>query len=520
MIDALRITVPCEQLMRLLAELVAQKANRGDMITLRGDLGAGKTTFARYLIRSLLGSDEAEVPSPTFTLVQSYDTARFEVRHFDLYRISGPDELDELGFHETNDCLTLVEWPERAEGHLGTSRFDILIEDTMDDAATVRQVTITATEIAQFRLNRLAAADEFLRAHFSAADLGGIRIAYLQGDASTRGYARIKEGTGSRLLMDMPKMPDGPIIRDGKSYSEIAHLAEDARPFVAIARELRKAGLSAPRIDAFDAARGMALIEDLGDAVFASAMASGVPQAELWQAAADVLVHLRCHPAPVVAGTECDVAHPIPAYDADVMHAELDLLPEWYWPHANGRAIADDERARFHHVWAPFIAEVATSPANPATRAWVLRDFHSPNLIWLPDRTGIARIGVIDFQDAQIGHPAYDLVSLALDARLDVPRALHDALIDQYCTAAARMDAEFDGDAFRRAAAILGAQRNTKILGIFTRLSARDGKHGYLRHIPRIKQYLGWCLEHPELAPLRSWYDQSLQDARERPDLN
>ncbi len=131
----------------------------------------------------------------------------------------------------------------------------------------------------------------------------------------------------------------------------------------------------------------------------------------------------------------------------------------------------------------------------------------------MPERAELSRVGVIDFQDAQIGHPAYDLISLSLDARLDVPRELHEALLDTYCTKVADQDAGFDEAAFRFAAAILGAQRNTKILGIFARLSMRDGKHGYLRHIPRIQNYLSWCLEHPGLAELREWYDSALKPA-------
>ena len=149
-------------------------------------------------------------------------------------------------------------------------------------------------------------------------------------------------------------------------------------------------------------------------------------------------------------------------------------------------------------------------PDNAATTSWVLRDFHSPNLLWRPQRDGPARVGVIDFQDAQIGHAAYDLMSLALDARLDVPRALHDALLDAYCAGAGAQEPGFDAAAFRRAAAILGAQRNAKILGIFARLSMRDGKHDYLRHIPRIRRYLAWCLAHPDLAELKDWYDATL----------
>jgi len=500
--------------MRVLAELMATKVSAGDMITLQGDLGAGKTTYSRYLIRALLGDDGAEVPSPTFTLVQTYETPRFDVRHFDLYRTKSADELHELAFDdEDGTCLTLVEWPDRAEGWLEACRFDVSITEADhgdSNSDEMRHVAIAATPDAAWRLGRLQAAHAFLAAQFEAQTFGDLRLSFLQGDASARGYARLMLGGTQRLLMDMPEMPDGPVIRDGKTYSEIAHLAEDARPFVAIAQELQTAGLSVPEIYAFDQPRGMALIEDLGPLTFAEAMARGVPQAGLWHAAKNVLVALRAHAPNSIVGTDRSVRHHMPIYDADVMQSEVALLTEWYWPHVNGKPIEDEMRAAFDAAWTPLIRSVAGGQPGCDGSAWVLRDFHSPNLIWLQERESIAQVGVIDFQDAQIGHPAYDLASLVMDARLDVTRTLCNTLVDDYCAQVTAREPSFNEAQFRRALAVLGAQRNTKILGIFARLSMRDGKHGYLSHIPRIKRYLGWCLEHPELAELRTWYDGAL----------
>lgn len=510
MTDIWHIPIPDEARMRVLAELIATKISAGDMITLQGDLGAGKTTFSRYLIRALLGDDDAEVPSPTFTLVQTHETPRFEVRHFDLYRINDVDELHELEFDDDEGaCLTLVEWPDRTEGRLAACRLDVVIAEDGEQGGK-RHVAITATPDAAWRLRRMRAAYEFLVAQSDTEALGRLRLAFLQGDASARGYARVMDGDKRRLLMDMPKMPDGPLIRDGKSYSEIAHLAEDARPFVAIAHDLHAAGLSVPEVYAFDEPRGLALIEDLGPLTFAKAMAQGIAQADLWHTAKNVLVALRGHPPKSVVGGSSVVSHRMPAYDADVMQSEVRLLCDWYWPHVNSAPISEDARAEFEAAWSPLIRSVASGAGAADTSAWVIRDFHSPNLIWMPEREGIARVGTIDFQDAQIGHSAYDLASLAMDARLDVPRPLCNALVDDYCTQVTAQEPGFDEAAFRRAVAILGAQRNTKILGIFARLSMRDVKHEYLGHIPRIKGYLKWCLEHPELAELRAWYDEAL----------
>jgi aminoglycoside/choline kinase family phosphotransferase len=239
-------------------------------------------------------------------------------------------------------------------------------------------------------------------------------------------------------------------------------------------------------------------------------MAQGISQEELWHAAVDVLVRLRSLSAPTIAGEGTSAAHRMPVFDAGVMRAELALICDWFWPHAFGHEMPASERLAFESAWSPYLEQVTWQPSNRETSAWLLRDYHSPNLIWIPSRDGLAKVGIIDFQDAQIGHAAYDLVSLSLDARLDVPMALHEALIDHYCAKALEGQPAFDETAFRRAVAILGAQRNTKILGIFARLAVRDGKDGYLRHIPRIKRYLGWCLEHPDLESLRTWYTRWL----------
>ena len=218
MTNVWQIPIPDEARTRLLAEVIATKMAAGVMITLRGDLGAGKTTFSRYLIRTVLGDDTAEVPSPTFTLLQTYETPRFPVRHFDLYRIAGADELDELDFDDAEGAaLTLVEWPKCAGDRLGSCRLDIMISETDSDDDGARHVAIAATPEAEFRLARIRAAYDFCCERFNAAALADLRLTYLQGDASTRSYARLHGNDGVQILMDMPRLPDGPVIKDGKT---------------------------------------------------------------------------------------------------------------------------------------------------------------------------------------------------------------------------------------------------------------------------------------------------------------
>ena len=503
------VRVASEAGTRLIAELFALKVAGGDLIALEGDLGAGKSTFARYFIRALVGCDTAEVPSPTFTLVQRYETARFDVHHYDLYRLGGADELAELDFEDTaGDRVRLVEWPDRAAGLLPGDRFDIMIAEVADEAEA-RLVTVVGHGGAAERVARIAAMHAFITRHGPAPGRGGLRLAYLEGDASPRGYARVtfESGAASQILMDMPRMPDGPVVRDGKSYSEIAHLAEDAVPFIAIAGALGAEGVPTPEIFAFDASSGLAMIEDFGDLTFGAALEAGLSQDMLWQAAVDILIRLHgARPPAVIRDTRFGrLAHEMPRYDDAVLAAEVDLLAEWYWVHVTGRPMAAGERETFEALWRPLIGAVAWRADAPETHHWVLRDFHSPNLIWRADERGLHRVGVIDFQDAQIGHAAYDVVSLAQDARLDVPRRLHDVLTARYGAEVFRGDAT-RAEAFRRSAAILGAQRATKILGIFARLAKRDGKTSYLRHIPRILRYLDWNLAHEDLADLRGWF--------------
>ena len=190
---------------------------------------------------------------------------------------------------------------------------------------------------------------------------------------------------------------------------------------------------------------------------------------------------------------------------------EADLLPSWFWPFVTGTEISDEQRAEFVTLWQDLLP--LTQTEKPV---WALRDYHSPNLLWLPEREGLKRVGIIDTQDCLMGHPAYDLASMLQDARVDIDFGFADDLYAEYCGLRSR-DPAFDRASFDVAYAVLGAQRATKILGIFARLSKRDGKHGYLRHIPRVSRYLERNLAHPRLAGLRAWFDRHLPAAqRER----
>jgi tRNA threonylcarbamoyl adenosine modification protein YjeE len=480
---------------RLMVDIAAL-IEPGDLITLSGDLGAGKTTFARALIRHLAGDTAIEVPSPSFTLLQAYELPRFTLVHADLYRLSGPGELAELGFEDAPEgSVTLLEWPDRAAGSLPADRLEIALTLAPAQGPTFRQARITGYGGFAAKAERIIAIRRFLDAN----GFGEAERHRLQGDASTRAYERLVLKGATYMLMNSPRRPDGPAVRDGKPYSQIAHLAEDVTAFMALALGLRARGFSAPAIFAADRAAGLLVIEDLGDDV----LVAGEPPAPIearYAVAADLLAALHRETLPETLPVDDGVAYTLPHYDLEALLIEVELLVDWYLPKLQAK-VSDAKRDLYLALWRDALTPVIEAPAT-----WVLRDFHSPNLLWLPEREGVARIGLLDFQDAVLGNAAYDVASLLQDARVDVPEMMEIALLSRYTRARLAGAPGFDAAGFARAYATLAAQRASKILGIFARLERRDGKPQYLLHLPRVASYLQRSLAHPALAPLNAWY--------------
>ena len=219
-----------------------------------------------------------------------------------------------------------------------------------------------------------------------------------------------------------------------------------------------------------------------------------------YQMAVDTLAALHRKALPGILPLPKQNSYAIPAFDTEALLVEVGLMTEWYMPD-RGVELTDDLRGEFITMWRSLLEQLSAAP-----KTWVMRDYHSPNLIWLDERTDIAKVGIIDFQDAVLGPASYDLVSLLQDARTDVPESLELAMLSRYIKARRASDTGFDPAAFAELYAVMSAQRNTRLLGTFARLNRRDGKPHYLRHQPRIWTYLNRSLAHPSLSGLREWY--------------
>lgn len=450
-----RIPDADEALTAGLARTLAAVLRAGDCLLLDGPVGAGKTHFARALIRARQGDLAEDVPSPTFTIVQTYaDAAGTEIWHADLYRLTDPSELVELGLDEALDeAITLIEWPDRL-GAPPPGALTVALRETAPD----RREIVLSGDPARWRgISRLAQIATFLH----GAGWSTARLAPLAGDASTRRYFRLSDEGRRAVLMDDP--PPGSVPR-----------------YLAMTDWLRTRGFHAPEILAQDAAEGLLLMEDLGDRLVARVLREDPARTgALYARITDLLAGLGQHPPPGFA----------PPLDGPELAAQVGLFADWYVP-ATGRQGGAGVAPAIAVLWDRLCAD--TPPVTG------LRDFHAENIVLLDDGS----LGLLDFQDAVAVHPAYDLVSLLQDARRDIDAATEAACLARYAAATGT-----DPDRFAAAYALLGAQRGLRIMGIFTRLCIRDGKPRYLDFMPRVWAAIQRDASHPALEPLRAALD-------------
>jgi len=309
-------------------------------------------------------------------------------------------------------------------------------------------------------------------------DLAGWNVAVpepLTGDASARKYFRLHKDGQSAILMN--------------ASQALASVA----PFVQIDEHLVKLGFSAPTILARDEAKGLLLLEDFGDATFASLLDNGAEPERLYTLAIDVLIALHQQPQAIPGSLR--------RYDPEKMLADVELFPDWCTP-----GISVGGRSEFQQAWREVLPVTHQVPAS-----LLLRDYHVANLMLLSDRTGVGQTGLLDFQDAYQGPVTYDLVSLLQDARREVPEDLQQRMIARYLAPFPALDR----NAFETSLAILAALRHTRVLAIFERLSRHEGKHDYQRlHSPRVKRLLQMALRHPKLAGVKQWFDEYVKGDR------
>ncbi len=307
--------------------------------------------------------------------------------------------------------------------------------------------------------------EEFL----SSCNLERNEIEPLAEDASFRRYFRVQADKQSYILMDAP--PEH----------------EDIQPFIKIAKHLMALELNAPEIYQYDKNNGFILLQDFGDNTFTRLLAQDYDEHSLYELALNSLIHLQQHPQAS--------AIELPSYSNELLINEALLLPDWYYPRQNGDELSTHSRLAYIECWINIFDSLPE-----LVNTLVLRDFHVDNLISLDN----GDCGLLDFQDAVIGSPAYDLVSLLEDARRDIPQSLQVKMLDFYFS-----QLDYNLDDFMRWYHALGAQRHCKVLGIFTRLSVRDGKHHYLTHLDRVQRLLATHLNQTDLLPLKTWFHEN-----------
>ncbi|WP_372781784.1 N-acetylmuramate/N-acetylglucosamine kinase AmgK [Phenylobacterium sp.] len=346
----------------------------------------------------------------------------------------------------------------------------------------------------------------FLREH----GLATARREPLTGDASTRSYVRLHPPGGAALiLMDQPPVLETPICPPGASnaerialgYNAAARLAAGSiAAFVTTAAYLRDHGLSAPRIVAFDVDAGLAVLEDLGDGLFATLIADGQAEAPLYEAAVDVQVRLHEERPPDILQAE-GLAWPLLTYDTLAFKIATDTFLEWWPKFAGIAAFPADAVAEWDALWAPVWVR-----GEAGASVFCHRDYHAQNLLWLPERTGPARVGLLDFQDALRAHPTWDLAHLLQDARRDVSPDIEASMLGRYLDARPALDRE----GFLADYRALAASNAARILGrVFARQTLL-GRTQYKAFMPRTWRYLERDLTDPALAGLKAWFDRNV----------
>ena len=489
---SVKLALPDISAVRRFAGWIAPRLNKGDWLLLSGDLGAGKTELARCIIRQIFGV-HTDVPSPTFTLIQHYESPEIKLLHTDLYRLESSEEIAELGLLDETDSIVLVEWPEK----LGVYMPEKAVTIHLEDVGSIRQCTLhVAPDNADFFhglddfINREKVLTDFLEKN----GYGQAVRTTLAGDASSRRYERLEMDNKRFILMDWPALPN-----ENDDYKAKVFLSKSVTDFRDICAYLIRCGLSAPEIYAQDDAQGLLVLEDFGQHNFTETIDAKDPHLPiLYHESIMALAALYHHADTENPQTNARQFSAPVRYDKAIILTEIQKFIDWYMPSLE-KTLPDSALVAWEEIWGALVTKLEAMKVHDVM---MLRDVHSPNLHWLDNRQSIRRVGFIDIQDGIAGHPAYDVVSLLQDARRDLPKDFEGRFKALYVT-----ETGLDAGDFDTAYNIFGVQRNLRILGIFVWLSKVQGKSSYLQHIPRVNGYIKAGLAHAALADLRGWFE-------------
>jgi len=475
----------------ILAKEVSLIIQKGDFISLVGPMGSGKTTLSKYIINSI-GEVIQEVTSPTFNLSQTYPTQRSLITHYDLYRIENYTDLEEIGFKEAlEEGIVIVEWADKFSHELPKDRLEIKIED---NGKNKRIAYIKGYGCWKKRLERNIHLNNFI----SGCDLKIVNKNWMKGDASERSYQRIVTEDNSYVVMNNNQR---------KKEINPTKIAENIEAFILINYYLESLGIKIPRILKIDRKNSFLLLEDLGNIQYSKINLNDNHVFDYYAPAIEslVLIQNSQHKKNLKYN---GMEHVLNFYDKDIYLEEVKLLIDWYWPYKKGTLCEINVYKEYTAIWNTLLSKISQSSTL------TLRDFHSPNLLWVNNENGLRRCGIIDFQDALIGHPLYDLVSLTQDARIDISRELETKILNyynelKYSQASKNLEINLVQDYH-----IIATQRCFKILGVFARLAMSSKKPEYLLHIPRIIGYIERNFENKVLKDLKEWFERNFKEEK------
>lgn len=459
----------------------------GDVIALNGQIGSGKTTFAKLLINSLTETPLDEISSPTFNLYQTYESGALEIAHYDFYRIESEIELSEIDLSDSfENKICIIEWADKYSKILPEDRIEILIECQDVDRIYKVKPLGKCREI----LDNLNKIKNFL----NDLDINFTRLEKLPGDASKRKYFRVTGLKDNMILMDATQE------NDTRSKTGLSQGIDD---FIIIGEYLDSINVRVPKLIARNKTDALLLEEDLGERCYLTAV-NRESYKKLYKPAIETLIHISNikHPKNISINAN---AHYMRDFDLDIYLNEAEIFIDYYWPFVNGKICSEDQKQEFIHIMKKAYSDLTND------KTLMLRDFHSPNLLFLENEKGYKKCAIIDFQDALLGHPLYDLVSLTNDARLTINEDHEKYLIELYKADFRFNDYQFDKLSFMEQYHILGVQRSIKILGIFARLAILENNHTYLSHMPRIINYIKRIMYSSNLKELTNWLNMNFK---------